>query len=76
MSDPRLLPCGTSLCSTCTQMNERTLCSNFGQMHEIPDDGFPKNKYLQEFLDIEVNEVSSTLTDFYRYFFVYFIIYI
>jgi hypothetical protein len=69
ISDPRLLPCGISLCSTCTQTNERTLCSNCGQMHEMPDDGFPKNQDLQEFLDIEVNDFSSTLTEFYRCFF-------
>ena len=56
MVDPRLLPCGKSVCHRCVDIladtyKKRIKCENFGKTHEIPDDGFPKNLALQELLE-------------------------
>ena len=46
--DPRLLPCGKSVCHRCVDIladsdKKRIKCQNCGKTHEIPDEGFPKN---------------------------------
>jgi hypothetical protein len=81
MNDPRLLPCGKSLCNTCISQfidkeNAKLKCYfNCGQMHEMPDDGFPKNQALQKILEIQstselsqCKQSSNGLTSIFRYF--------
>jgi hypothetical protein len=65
MVDPRLLPCGKSMCHRCVDIladtdKKRIKCQNCGKTHEIPDDGFPKNLTLQELLEFEAKEVLQS----------------
>ena len=60
--DPRLLPCGRSVCHRCVDLLTDTYqngikCKNCSKIHEIPDDGFPKILALQELLECEAREV-------------------
>jgi hypothetical protein len=62
MVDPRLLPCGKSVCHRCVDIladtdKKRIKCQSCAKIHEIPDDGFPKNLSLQELLEFEAKEV-------------------
>jgi hypothetical protein len=62
MVDPRILPCGKSVCHKCVDViadtdKKRIKCHNCGKIHEIPDDGFAKNLSLQELLEFEQKEV-------------------
>jgi hypothetical protein len=62
MVDPCILPCGKSVCHRCVDIltdtdRKRIKCQNCAKIHEIPDDGFPKNLSLQELLEFEAKEV-------------------
>jgi hypothetical protein len=62
MVDPRLLPCGNSVCHRCVDFladteKKRIKCENCAKIHEMPDDGFPKNLSLQELLEFAAKEV-------------------
>jgi hypothetical protein len=61
--DPRLLPCGKSVCHRCVDIladsdKKRIECQNCGKTHEIPDEGFPKNSALQKLLEFKAKDVS------------------
>jgi hypothetical protein len=65
MVDPRLLPCGKSVCHQCVDIiadtdKKRIKCQNCAKIHEIPDEGFLKNLALQELLECEAKEVSRS----------------
>jgi hypothetical protein len=65
MVDPRILPCGKSLCHRCVDLlidteKKRIKCQNCAKIHEIPDDGFPKNLALQKLLECEAKEVLQS----------------
>jgi hypothetical protein len=62
MVDPRLLPCGMSVCHGCVDAiadtdKKRIKCQPCAKTHIIPDDGFLKNLALQKLLDFEAKEV-------------------
>jgi len=61
--DPRLLPCGKSVCQKCVDfladtVKKRIKCQNCAKIHEIPDGGFYINQIVQEMLKFEAKEVS------------------
>jgi hypothetical protein len=63
MVDPRLLPCGKSVCHRCVYCladteKKRYECENCAKIHDIPDDGFPKSLALQKLLECGAKEVS------------------
>jgi hypothetical protein len=63
MVDPRILPCGKSVCHRCVDIladsdKKRVKCQNCAKTHEIPDDGFLKNLALQKLLEFKAKEVS------------------
>jgi hypothetical protein len=63
--DPRLLPCGKSVCHRCVDIladteKKKIKCQNCAKTHEIPDDGFLKNVTLQKLLELETKEVSRS----------------
>jgi hypothetical protein len=63
--NPRLLPCGRSVCHRCVDLladtdRKRLKCQNCAKIHEIPGEGFPKNLTLQKLLEIETKEVSRS----------------
>ena len=65
MVDPRLLPCGKSVCHRCVDLivdtdKKRIKCQNCAKTHEIPEEGFLKNKALQKLLEIETKEDSRS----------------
>jgi hypothetical protein len=65
MVDPRILPCGKSMCHRCVDLivdtdKKRIKCQNCAKIHEIPDEGFPKNLSLQELLECEAKEVLQS----------------
>jgi hypothetical protein len=62
MVDPRLLPCGKSVCHRCVDLladtdKKRIKCQNCAKTHEIPDEGFLKNLAIQKLLEFEAKEV-------------------
>ena len=63
MVDPRLLPCGKSVCHRCVDIltdteKMRIKCQNCAKTHEIPEEGFPIILAFQKLLDCEAKEVS------------------
>jgi hypothetical protein len=65
MVDPRILPCGNSVCHRCVDIladtdKKRIKCQNCGKIHEIPDEGFPKILALQNLLECEAKEVLQS----------------
>jgi hypothetical protein len=65
MVDPRLLPCGKSVCHRCVDLladtdKKRIKCQNCAKTHEIPEEGFPKNLALQKLLEFETKEVLQS----------------
>jgi hypothetical protein len=65
MVDPRLLPCGKSVCNRCVDLlfdtgKERIKCQNCAKTHEIPEEGFLKNLALQKLLEFENKEDSRS----------------
>jgi hypothetical protein len=65
MVDPRLLPCGMSVCHRCVDIladtdKNRIKCQNCGKIHEIPDGGFYINQLAQEMLKFEAKEVLQS----------------
>jgi hypothetical protein len=74
MVDPRLLPCGKSVCHRCVDVladsdKKRIKCQNCAKIHEISDDGFPKNLALQKILEFEAKEVfhSNHIEEFKKF---------
>jgi hypothetical protein len=64
MVDPRILPCGKSVCHRCVDIladsdKNRVKCQNCAKTHEIPDEGFPKNSALQKLLEFKAKEVLT-----------------
>jgi len=62
MVDPRIFPCGKSVCDRCVDFladteKKRVKCEHCAKIHEIPVEGFPKNLALQELLEFEAKEV-------------------
>jgi hypothetical protein len=62
MVDPRILPCGMSVCHRCVDLltdtdRKRIKCQNCGKIHEIPDEGFYINQIVIEMLKCEAKEV-------------------
>jgi hypothetical protein len=62
MVDPRILPCGKSVCHRCVDLladsdKNRIKCQNCGKIHEIPDEGFTINQIAKEMLNFEAKEV-------------------
>jgi len=65
MVDPRILPCGKSVCHQCVDLladteKKRIKCENCAKIHEIPDEGFLKNLALHKLLEFETKEVSRS----------------
>jgi len=65
MVDPRILPCGMSVCHRCVDLiadtnKKRIKCENCAKIHEIPDEGFCINQIAQEMLKFEAREVFRT----------------
>jgi hypothetical protein len=63
--DPRILPCGKSVCHRCVDIladtdKKRIKCQHCAKTHEIPDEGFPKILALQKLLECEAKEVSHS----------------
>jgi hypothetical protein len=74
MVDPRLLPCGMSVCHRCVDLlvdtdKKRIKCQNCAKIHEIRDEGFPKNLALQKLLECEAKEVlqSNQIEEFKKF---------
>jgi hypothetical protein len=68
MIDPRILPCGKSLCYDCIDywtniMSKIVKCKNCGKSHEIPAEGFPKNLMAQKMLKVEAQEHQEAKND-------------
>jgi hypothetical protein len=71
MVDPRILPCGKSVCNRCVDLltdtdNKRINCQNCAKIHEIPDEGFLINQIAKEMIKCEADQVlqSSQIAEF------------
>jgi hypothetical protein len=65
MVDPRILPCGMSVCHRCVDIiadtdKKKIKCQNCAKTHQIPDEGFPKNVTLLKLLEVEAKEVLQS----------------
>ena len=69
MTDPRILPCGKSMCNECIYLiaenqNCEVKCYDCGQIHLIPEKGFVKNLALKGIVrrfvihEREINELK------------------
>ena len=74
LEDPRVLPCGKSICNKCVdfltpnESKKHIKCQNCQETHDIPSNGFPKNRELAELVGIKPDEVSrgKIATEFKR----------
>jgi hypothetical protein len=68
--DPRLLPCGTSICNSCVEHwqdvdSNYVQCQKCRMIHEIPEGGFPSNQAAISNLEpfnIEAAQITSELS--------------
>jgi len=74
MVDPRILPCGKSVCHRCVDFLagtdiKRIKCQNCAKIHLIPNDGFLKNLAVQELLEWDAKEVfrSNQIKEFKKF---------
>jgi hypothetical protein len=74
MVDPRLLPCGKSVCHRCVDFladtdKKKIKCQNCAKTHEIPVGGFYINQLAREMLECEANEVlqSNHIEEFKKF---------
>lgn len=63
LDTPRVLPCGSNLCSSCvskltSEMTDEFACLTCSKKHTMPKDGFPINEALVSLLQLEPNEIS------------------
>ena len=63
LDEPRILPCGNSICSHCVssiQVNKikKFECLVCDELHEMPKNGLPLNKTVLEMLSLEAIQVS------------------
>jgi hypothetical protein len=70
MKDPRLLPCGKSVCNLCLTMTGTKLtnlnCQSCGKVHEIPHDGLPLNQIARHILALQPQEVYIESKDLHE----------
>ena len=59
ITDPRVLPCGESICFECIPDKEFE-CSLCSEKHQVPPNGFMKNKRLGDLLK---NSTQNSLTN-------------
>ncbi|CAF1096450.1 unnamed protein product [Brachionus calyciflorus] len=65
--EPRILPCGDSLCFKCIKIeNNKLQCMFCNQTHHVPLNGFPINKALLKSLDsiFFSDDIKSKLADY------------
>ena len=74
MVDPRILPCGKSVCHRCVDFltdkeKNKIKCKYCGKDHEIPDGGFYINQLAQEMLKCEAKAVfrSNQIEEFKKF---------
>jgi hypothetical protein len=74
MVDPRILPCGMSVCHRCVDLiadtdKKRIKCQNCAKTHEIPKEGFCINQLAKEMLKCEAKEVlqSNHIEEFKKF---------
>jgi hypothetical protein len=65
MVDPRILPCGKSVCHRCVDIladtdKKKINCESCAKIHEIPEEGFLINQIVQEMLKCEAKEVLQS----------------
>lgn len=58
LEDPRLLPCGRSICNPCIEIlldtdKRRIKCHYCAKIHEVPEDGFVPNLEMANLLEIK-----------------------
>ena len=63
LDEPRILPCGNSICSYCSSSfqlanNKEFQCLICNELHEMPQKGLPISKVLVELLSFESINVS------------------
>jgi hypothetical protein len=63
IKDPRLLPCGQSICNLCVDIIADTAkvkvkCQSCGKCHEIPHEGFPLNQTISDILSLQPQDVN------------------
>ena len=62
LEDPRLLPCGVSICQKCAEYianaeNTHVKCRTCGNQHAIPSEGFPINQLIATLTEIKPDEL-------------------
>lgn len=67
LDDPRLLPCGKSVCYKCIQtmtVNDSTKllvkCPHCAKTHEVPKDGFAPNLEIGEIINLKSNQIIKS----------------
>ena len=63
LQDPRVLPCGKSICFKCVDILSDTSkthvkCQHCGKMHDIPHNGFLPNDEIAELARLKANDVK------------------
>ena len=67
LDEPRILPCGNSICSHCVSSiqlkeNKEFQCLVCCELHEMHKNGLPLNKTVLEILSLETIQVSRGKT--------------
>ena len=61
------MPCGETVCKAHTADISKGKCMFCSEIHKAPQHGFPSNKFVENQLDLEVNEINLNFSQFNDY---------
>jgi len=58
LHEPVLLPCGKTVCKIHTEEIAKKECIFCTKLHQITEDGFPVNEFLENLLEMQLNKIN------------------
>ncbi len=59
---PVVLPCGKTVCKMHAAEFDKKECIFCTKVHQIPEDGFPVNEFVEKQLEMQLNKINFNLS--------------